>query len=119
MNPNTSESLRRAGDRRQEPRHRANFVAKMMLIGSHEDDYEEVTLIDLSESGLAFTTSRHLELGIQVEVQLDGCHLICEVRNSRYREYSNAPGYVVGVQIMAAPIGALAWRQLTKEYCAA
>ena len=119
MNPNANENLRRAGDRRQEPRHRACFAARVISIGTHRDSYEDVTVIDVSENGLAFTTGRHIEIGIQVEVQFEGCHLICEVRNARYREYSNAPGYIVGVQIMEVPAGARTWQQLTKEYCAA
>ncbi len=106
-------------ERRSEPRQRASFAAKIVLVGTHLDSYEEVSVIDVSENGLAFTTARHVEIGVQMEVHLKGCHLICEVRNARYREYSNAPGYIVGVQIVEVLTGAQVWQQLTKEYRAA
>ncbi len=113
MNPKAIGKVNRAVERRREPRHRASLIANVMSIGCDE---EEVALVDVSENGLAFTTRRHLEVGIQVRVQFEGCHLFCEVRNARYREYANDPGYIVGVQILEVSTGAAIWQQLTKEY---
>jgi len=106
-------------ERRREPRLRANFVAQIMPLESSEGFGDRAIVIDISEGGLAFTCHRFFDVGTLIEVQVEGCRLVCEVRNARDREYSNTPGCIVGVAIVQILGGAPAWREMMHEYRAA
>ena len=70
-------------EKRRGERTKVNFVAKALPMGNSHESSEEVTVIDISDGGLAYLCHHLLEVGTCVEIQFEDCCLVCEDRNAR------------------------------------
>lgn len=71
-------------------------------------------LLDISEGGLCFVGARYLPPGTRVNVELEDCRLVGEVRHCRLRDYAAHVEFVTGVRIQQVLDGQQSWTGLTR-----
>lgn len=72
-------------------------------------------MVDVSQSGMSFISTRYLAPGTKVRLDFEGCLLMGEVRHCRLREYGAQIEFVTGVQIQEVLEGGDKWQQLTQS----
>jgi hypothetical protein len=103
-------------ERRQERR----FVANLQVVVALSEDpsavVENSKIVDISENGLSFISSRLLATETMVTVEHEDCLLLCEVRNCRIRQYSSrGDEYIAGVVIRQVMRGERRSRDLVDQ----
>ena len=98
---------------RRHARRDADHFIRVSTTKGSERQTETVRMVDISEGGLCFISSRYLVPGTSLGVEFADCRLVAEVRHCRLREYGSRGQFFTGVQVQEILEGLETWLALT------
>jgi hypothetical protein len=99
---------------RRHSRYAAELAVQVYAVRGSRTDHETGRLVDVSEGGLCFVGARYLPPGTSVNIEVEDCRLLGEVRHCRLREYAAHVQFVTGVRVQQVLNGQESWTGLMK-----
>lgn len=99
--------------RRQTRRNTDHFVRVSTTTKGSARQTETARMVDISEGGLSFISSRYLVPGTSLGIEFGDCRIVAEVRHCRLREYGSSSQFFTGVQVQEILEGVETWLSLT------
>jgi hypothetical protein len=99
---------------RRHSRYAADVAVEVSIVRGSRTDHETGRLVDVSEGGLCFVGARYLPPGTSVNIEVEDCRLVGEVRHCRLRDYAAHVQFVTGVRVEEVLGGQEFWKGLKK-----
>jgi len=102
-------------EQRRQVRRNAEHAIRVSVMRGSARQTETVRMVDISEGGLCFISSRYLIPGTSLGIEFGECRIVAEVRHCRLREYGSMGEFVTGVQVQQILEGVETWLALTES----
>jgi hypothetical protein len=100
-------------EKRRQVRRNADHVIHVSTTKGSARQTETARMVDISEGGLCFISSRYLVPGTSLGIEFGDCRIVAEVRHCRLREYGAISQFFTGVQVQEILEGVETWLALT------